>query len=280
MSPDTGLSSANPVGTVVSYNNALLTSPTKIPVGSATSMDANGLMSILTEVSSSSYFYWNYVYQWVPGAKGSCGGACTLASPGKSVGATGGTGSVNITATSTWDVIAVDSWITVTSPTGGTGNSSVAFTVAPNTGGPRTGTLIIGGQQYTIYQDGTGAGIGTGTGGGLGATNIALNKPVTVNSKYPTVSGTASAITSNPFGAAWFAYQGAPSYCSLVVDLGQSVLPRRDRNRPAADLRLSDLRLNRRRQLYADRLLHMAGLCQPPGLHRRQRSIVGALHQV
>jgi len=222
MSPDTGLSSANPVGTVVSYNNALLTSPTKIPVGSATSMDANGLMSILTEVSSSSYFYWNYVYQWVPGAKGSCGGACTLASPGKSVGATGGTGSVNITATSTWDVIAVDSWITVTSPTGGTGNSSVAFTVAPNTGGPRTGTLIIGGQQYTIYQDGTGAGIGTGTGGGLGATNIALNKPVTVNSKYPTVSGTASAITSNPFGAAWFAYQGAPSYCSLVVDLGQS----------------------------------------------------------
>ena len=50
----------------------------------------------------------------------------------------------------------MDSWITVTSPTGGTGNSSVAFTVAPNTGGPRTGTLIIGGQQYTIYQDGTG----------------------------------------------------------------------------------------------------------------------------
>ena len=75
MSPYTGLSSANPVGTVVSDTNALLTSPTKIPVGSATSMDANGLMSILTEVSSSSYFYWNYVYQWVPGAKGSCGGA-------------------------------------------------------------------------------------------------------------------------------------------------------------------------------------------------------------
>lgn len=221
ISPDSGMSSGNPVGTVVKYNNALQTSPTKIPVGNSTSMDANGQMTILTAVQSSSDFYWSYVYQWVPGTKGTCGGACTLASSGQSVGATGGQGSVNVTASSTWDVIPVDSWITVTSSTTGTGNSSVSFTISPNTGGPRTGTLIIGGQQYTVYQDGAGGSIGT-SGGGLGTTNLALNKPVTVNSKYPTVSGTASAITSNPFAAAWFAYQGAPSYCSLVVDLGQT----------------------------------------------------------
>ena len=221
MSPDSGLSSSNPAGSVFKYNNATQASPTKIPVGNSGSMDANGQMTILTAVQSSTYFYWSYVYQWVPGAEGSCGGTCSLASSGQSLAAAGGQGSVNLTATSTWNAIAVDNWIALTSPASGTGNSSVTFTVSPNTSGPRTGTLIVGGQQYTIYQDGTGGSVSTGD-GGLGTTNIALNKPVTVSSQYPTVSGTASAITSNPFAAAWFAFQGAPSYCSIVVDLGQT----------------------------------------------------------
>src|ERR1035441_3066582 len=57
--------------------------------------------------------------------------------------------------------------------------------------------------------------------GGLGA-NVALNKPVTVSSKYPTYQGKATSITDGTFTTVWYAYQGAPSYCSVIVDLGQN----------------------------------------------------------
>ena len=145
-----------PVGTVLSYNNALQKPPLPIPTSSAA--DSNGLMTLLTGIISGAFpgpaYLWNYVYQWVPGPIGSCGGTCTLASPGQDIGVTGGAGSVSVTATSTWNVVPVDSWIKVTSPTSGAGNSTVTFTVDPNTGGSRNGTLIIGGQPYTIYQAG------------------------------------------------------------------------------------------------------------------------------
>jgi hypothetical protein len=62
---------------------------------------------------------------------------------------------VSVSATSTWDVVAPDSWIQITSPTKGNGNSTVTFTVKPNTGPARTGTIIIGNQPYSISQDGT-----------------------------------------------------------------------------------------------------------------------------
>ncbi len=221
ISPDSGLGSGNPAGSVVSYNDATLSSPTLIPPGTSTWMDANGQMSILLVINGSSYFYWNYVYQWVPSPEGSCAGVCTLAAPGQSIGASGGSGSVAVTATSTWNVIAPDSWITVTSPASGSGNGTVTFTVSPNAGGSRSGSLIIGGQQYVISQAGTSSGSTTG-GAGLGTTNVALNKPVTANSQYPTIRGKPSDITSNPFTSQWYAYEGAPSYCSVVVDLGQT----------------------------------------------------------
>src|SRR5271157_2266529 len=165
--PDNGLYNGNPVGTVLSYNNALQKPPTLIPGSSGG--DSNGIMTILTEIGSSSDYLWSYIYQWVPGTVGSCGGACTLASAGQSLGVSGGTGSVGITATSTWSVVAVDSWIHVTSPTSGTGNSTVTFTVDANTGGPRSGTLVIGGQQYVISQ----AGSATST----GSTSITITNP-------------------------------------------------------------------------------------------------------
>jgi uncharacterized protein (TIGR03437 family) len=157
--PDNGLSNGSPVGTVLSYNNALQKPPTLIP-GSSMG-DSNGLMTILVYISGSSDYLWSYIYQWVPGTVGSCGGACTLASAGQSLGVSGGTGSVGITATSTWNVVAVDSWIHVTSPTSGTGNSTVTFTVDANTGGPRSGTLVIGGQQYVISQAGSATSTGS-----------------------------------------------------------------------------------------------------------------------
>ncbi len=174
-----GLYGWTPVGTVITHNNALAQAPpAPNSIGYITGRgdgDSNGLMSIITDMGS--YYtgdhIWSYVYQWVPETMGTCGGTCTLASPGQNLGATGGTGSVGVTATSSWTVIAPDSWIHVTSSVSGTGNTTVTFTADPNTGGPRSGTLIIGGQQYTIFQAGSAASIGSAS----ASTPISITNP-------------------------------------------------------------------------------------------------------
>jgi hypothetical protein len=69
--------------------------------------------------------------------------------------ATGGPGSVGVTAGTSCGWIAstnVD-WITVTGGAGGTGNGTVTFTVGVNSGPQRTGTLTIAGQTFTVTQD-------------------------------------------------------------------------------------------------------------------------------
>jgi len=195
--PSNGLYGWTPVGTVITYNNALAQAPpAPNSIGYITGSgdgDSNGLMSIITDMGSSytGDHLWSYVYQWVPEALGSCGGTCTLASPGQNLGATGGTGSVGLTATSTWTVIAVDSWIHVTSSVSGTGNTTVTFTADPNTSGPRSGTLIIGGQQYTIFQAGSAASMG-GT-----QTSITITNPgfetIPSNPNWISCSGTGGA---------------------------------------------------------------------------------------
>ncbi|MGB3948649.1 MAG: BACON domain-containing carbohydrate-binding protein, partial [Bacteroidia bacterium] len=69
----------------------------------------------------------------------------------------GGTGTVNVTAGSTcnWTATTTSSWITITSGSSGTGNGTVTYTVASNTGTTqRTGTISIGGQTHTVAQSG------------------------------------------------------------------------------------------------------------------------------
>jgi streptogramin lyase len=106
------------------------------------------------------------------------------------MGFTGGSGSVSVTATSTWNVVAVDSWIKVTSPTSGSGNGTVTFTVDPYTGPPRVGNLVIGGQVYTIYQAGA-------------ATTTTTEYPI------PTAGSIPLHITAGPDGTLWFTEPGA-----------------------------------------------------------------------
>ncbi len=53
-----------------------------------------------------------------------------------------------------WVVAASASWIGITSATSGTGNGSVTYSVAANTGAARSGTLTIAGQRLTISQAG------------------------------------------------------------------------------------------------------------------------------
>jgi len=88
---------------------------------------------------------------------------CTFAisSDSQSLGACGGTGSVNVTAASgcNWTVVKNDSasFVTITSSASGSGNGTVTYTVAANTGrSPRTATLTIAGKIFTIRQGITG----------------------------------------------------------------------------------------------------------------------------
>jgi hypothetical protein len=69
----------------------------------------------------------------------------------------GGTSSVNVTATSgcPWTAVSNASFITITSGAAGTGNGAVNYTVSANpTTTPRTGTMTIAGQTFTVTQSG------------------------------------------------------------------------------------------------------------------------------
>jgi hypothetical protein len=82
--------------------------------------------------------------------------ACTYSiSPSDaSVAASGGTGSVAVTAGTAcaWSASTNASWISLTSGLSGTGNGAVAFRAASNSGGPRSGTITIADHVFTVTQ--------------------------------------------------------------------------------------------------------------------------------
>ena len=65
----------------------------------------------------------------------------------------GGTVSVTLTGAGSWVAWTSAGWITINGPTSGTGDGTVTFTVAANTGDARTGTITINGQTFTINQE-------------------------------------------------------------------------------------------------------------------------------
>jgi uncharacterized protein (TIGR03437 family) len=67
-----------------------------------------------------------------------------------------GTGSIAVTTTSTcpWTATSNASWITITAGSSGTGNGTVNYSVAANTGSARTGTITVAGQTFTVTQAG------------------------------------------------------------------------------------------------------------------------------
>jgi Viral BACON domain len=71
----------------------------------------------------------------------------------------GGSATITVTAQGTactWTAQTSDPFITITSGASGTGNGTVAFTVAANTGAFRSGTLIVAGKTVTVTQDAVG----------------------------------------------------------------------------------------------------------------------------
>ena len=65
----------------------------------------------------------------------------------------GGTTTVSTSSTCTWTAVSNDSWITVTSGVSGTGNGTVTFSYAANSGSrDRKGTLTVAGRTFTVEQ--------------------------------------------------------------------------------------------------------------------------------
>src|SRR2546425_2044452 len=86
------------------------------------------------------------------------GPACTyVVSPqAQSMAVSGGAASASVTTGSTcsWSATSQASWISIASGAGGTGDGTVSYNVAANSGTTRTGTLTIAGQSLTVTQQG------------------------------------------------------------------------------------------------------------------------------
>ncbi len=87
----------------------------------------------------------------------------TLSAQSATAAASGGSGSVNVTAASgcTWTASTPSNFLTVTTGASGNGNGTVDYSVAANTGAARSGTLSIAGHTFTVNQSGVSSGNGT-----------------------------------------------------------------------------------------------------------------------
>ena len=85
------------------------------------------------------------------------GADCTysISPTNSSITAAAASGSFNVTTNETyctWTAVSNAAWITVTGGASGTGNGTVNYSVAANTGAARTGTITAAGQTFTINQ--------------------------------------------------------------------------------------------------------------------------------
>jgi hypothetical protein len=140
---------------------------------------------------------------------------CTysLAPPTQNATAAGGAGTpitITTAAGCAWNATTSASWITLTSSgpgngTSGTGNGTVNFTVAANTGAARSGTITIGGQTVTVNQ---------------AAVAVACTYSINPTSRQVVLLGGASTIAvTAPASCAWTATSNAPW---IVVTSGAS----------------------------------------------------------
>ena len=72
----------------------------------------------------------------------------------RSFGSGGGTGEIDVDAglLCSWTAQSLDSWIHITSGSSGLGDGEVDYTVDPNSGAARTGTIRVAGHNFTVTQ--------------------------------------------------------------------------------------------------------------------------------
>lgn len=114
-----------------------------------------------------------FLFAWNQVPPGSC--AVSITPKSQHFSYLGGSGVISVTASEAecaWEGKSNVPWISITAGDKGTGNGTVSYSVSANTGvDPRTGTVTVGGNLFTVSQDGvpwrtlslTKVGSGTGT---------------------------------------------------------------------------------------------------------------------
>ena len=127
----------------------------------------------------------------------------SLSPSSTSISASGGNTSFNVTTGASCSRTAVSdvNWIGVTGGSGGVGSGTISLSVAQNLGPPRTGTVTVGGQTFSVNQAGCSY-IFSRTSVSLGALND-QTFVFTVTPSAPTCSWTVSSNDS------WITIQGA-----------------------------------------------------------------------
>ncbi len=128
------------------------------------------------------------------------GGGCTYSinPTSQNFGASGGTGSVGVTTQSgcAWTAVSNTAFITITSGASGSGSGSVNFSVQANsTTSPRSGTMTVAGQTFTVTQDPA-----------AGSCTYSIN-PTSQN--FVAAGGTGSVGVTTQSGCAWTAVSNA-----------------------------------------------------------------------
>jgi hypothetical protein len=127
--------------------------------------------------------------------------AYALSSPAQSVPAAGGVANIGVTTSGgcAWSAVSSAPWIVVTAGAGGSGSGTVTLTIAANTGGARSGTVVIGGETFTVNQ-----------GGALGVSPCSFSINVGTQSIGANGgNGTAVTVTAGS-GCAWTAVSNDP----------------------------------------------------------------------
>jgi len=129
----------------------------------------------------------------------------TLSSSSFSSGIAATSGSVSVTygAGCSWSVTGAPAWITISAGATGTGNGTVSFNIAANTGVARSATLTIAGKSFTVNQ---------------AANNTACDPSGATLSSYsasiPTTGSTVALNVTYP-GCSW-SVTGAPSWVTVT----------------------------------------------------------------
>jgi len=150
-----------------------------------------------------------------------------LSAAAQTVAPAGGSGSISVAAPDgcSWVALNSLSWVTLTGITSGTGNGTVAFTIAPNPGGiggPRSGVLFVGGIPFTVQQPGDATAPPTIPLGGVVPVDGAANtiQPGEWVSIYGTNLASSAASWARDFptslGGTSVTINGRPAYLSYV----------------------------------------------------------------
>lgn len=185
--------------TVMAYNNACTaagTSCTRVGYWSNPNVLYGGVpMGTSSSADNARVFNANaYTVANFRVSNGTPGCTYALSPASASIAYGGGSGSTTVTSGSgcAWNATPSASWITVGAGSGTSGNGTLSFTVAANSGATRTGSIAIGNQTLQISQ-------------GTGCTYTVT--PTSATSGAGGGSGTASVSTSS--GCTWTASSGA-----------------------------------------------------------------------